>query len=222
MSEVTYNFSYSEDLLRAIKKQLSLLYPDYNIYSDAHNQSIIEPCFLVRVISAKADKILARRFWYYPNISITALASGVTGQGLQTIREDLLFGMKEVPFRDLHLRPQEDNTEIIERDDSVFYTAGYKLLVKLPKLPDELMESLEYNIFTNDDEYKDAIAHLDEETGLWHWQDRSDSYIDDVKDRSEPTSNLWLTEEEKAKLNDARASKVMIWDKNRKSPLKEG
>lgn len=187
------NRSLSEMVLIKIKEHLNTLFPQANIYTRQRDQGIIEPCFLLRIRKAEAERQFKPQYWYRVYISLNYLPEDVSDEHLEAVKEEILFTFDEVPFiNNTHLRFVDMNCDIY--DGTLSFSANSRILVEKEYEVGPYMEVIEEKTYTDPEAYDEA-TEKEELPNMWKPKDN----------RNETNFKMWQSDEKKAKELDEMA-----------------
>lgn len=201
--------SVSSEVLKAINLRLREVFPSVNVYNDTTEQGVIEPCFLVRVLSESPKSRLEEIRWATRfNVEITYLHTDVKQKEIQDVRENLLFSLNDWKCfdGDGYLRAENANTLVQMENDALVYTAEFvvPMFREAPKA--ESMQKPEIRFYIDDLPEIVKEEETLKEAEMWklgEGDDNKNGIPDAIEKPADNKSNVDESVQEKKEAEDA-------------------
>ena len=154
------------NLLQGIVDRLSELFPNKNIYVNDIEQGLIEPCFFIKLVDTKMDKLMSERYHFKNLVNIVYLSQYKDAFVFQEAKQRLLLGMRNISIdREKESGIYGYDMNVRTEDDNLNLTVSYDYIGKFPIKPDPIMATNKIVHYTTQEPYIKDTTKIN--PGMW-------------------------------------------------------
>ena len=154
------------NLLQGIVDRLSELFPNKNIYVNDIEQGLIEPCFFIKLVDTKMDKLMSERYHFKNLVNIVYLSQYKDAFVFQEVKQRLLLGMRNISIdREKESGIYGYDMNVRTEDDNLNLTVSYDYIGKFPIKPDPIMATNKIVHYTTQEPYIKDTTKIN--PGMW-------------------------------------------------------
>lgn len=133
------------DIMDAVTRRLNELFgDDYEIYTDAVEQGLKEPCFFVQFLDPSEKPMIGRRYYRQTDMCIQYLPGGIKQQRreINRVSDILMNGMEYITLQDGSLLRGTGRNHRTE-DGVLNFFVSYNMFILKEEKTEESMETIE-------------------------------------------------------------------------------